>query len=156
VKILAVRPYLLALAVLALGSLPMATRADSLTLNGATIDSFSQNTSKDTFTVALSASSASQYFWDETFGTKISSLTVDDFGSTHGGYKLLSSDVFTQDIVTSYQYQPGSFGTIVDVTFKYASDPKNNNTVPEPSSAALLATGLIGLIGLGRKKLFSR
>jgi PEP-CTERM motif len=160
VKTLASRPYLLVLALLALGSLPMATRADSITLNGAPIDSVSFQPNLDEFTVQMPALESMQYLVDVMLGTHIQNLTLDEYKTVAGVSTLFASYDFEEDIVDKYQFLGGDNSLTADITFLYrkyefTAGSGSNSTVPEPSSALLLACGLIGLIGLSRKKLLN-
>ena len=151
---------------LALASLPAATRADTLTLDGANIDSFSFNSNSNvkTLSVVMAASDAQQFLTDLQQGTKIDLLALDEFSVVDGTQTLDREIDFLKDIVESFQFVTGSDKQLVDVTFSYTKfeiipgdgsggGGDGGNTVPEPSSVALLSSGLLlGLIGFGRKK----
>jgi PEP-CTERM motif len=155
------------LVLLALAFLPLATRADTFTLDGANVDSFSfnDNSNVKTLTVLMAASDAQQFLADLQQGTKIDLLTLDEFADVNGTETLENELEFEKDLVKSFQFVTGSDMQLVDVTFSYTkfeitkgggsggSGGDGGNNVPEPSSVALLASGLLGLIGFGRKKL---
>jgi hypothetical protein len=156
----------------------MAARADKFTLDGAPIVSLSfgtvvtvSGTTAKTFTVEMATTDAAPYFTDIMLGTKIDLLTLDEFITVDGTTTENALD-FADDIVEKYQYAPGTDMLSSDVTFTYekltimgdvggssgngsggnGNGNGNGNGVPEPSSAALLASGLLALIGLSRKK----
>jgi hypothetical protein len=144
------------LLLLALGFLPVAAHADGLTLDGAPIDSVSFGTD-DTFTVVMDSTDAAAYLTDIKLGTKIDLLTLDEFVTVDG---TTTENVleFAEDVVQKYQFTDTSQLTS-DVTFSYKKSQitegipaGNGNTVPEPSSAVLLASSLLGLASFGRKK----
>jgi hypothetical protein len=178
-KTLTSRPYIPALTLLALACLPTAARADTFTLDGAPIVSLSfgtvvtvSGTTAKTFTVEMATTDAAPYLTDIMLGTKIDLLTLDEFITVDGTTTENALD-FADDIVEKYQYTPGTDMLSSDVTFTYEKltimddvgggsgnggsgngngGDGNGNGVPEPSSAALLASGLLGLIGLSRKR----
>ena len=151
------RLYIPALVLLAWVCLPLAAHADSLTLDDAPIAAFSFGT--DTFTVVLDSTDAAPYLTDIMMGTKIDLLTLDEFVTADG---TTTENVleFADDVVQKYQFTDASKLTS-DVTFKYKKlmitegipVGGNGNTVPEPSSAALLTSSLLGLLFFGRKQL---
>jgi hypothetical protein len=149
-----------AVVLMALASLPAATHADTLTLDGANIDSFSLNTTDKTLSVVMSASDAEQYLTDAQLGTKIDLLTLDEFAIVNGVQTLQNEIEFLKDIAKTLHFVTGSDMQLVEVTFSYTkfeiiqegSGGSDGNNVPEPSSVALLASGLLGLIGCARKK----
>jgi hypothetical protein len=174
-KTLTSRAYLPALVLLAFACLPVATRADTFTLEGAPIDSFSFSTALTlsgatikTVTVVMASTDAAAYLTDVRMGTKIDLLTLDEF-ITVDGTTTENALEFAHDVAIKDTSTPGS--DMGNVTFSYEQfkiaedvggssgngngNGGNGNGVPEPSSAALLASGLIGLAGLGRKKLFN-
>jgi hypothetical protein len=148
-------PFLV-LVLLALVCLPMTTRADSFTLNGASIDSFSFGTTK-TFTVQMATADALQYKTDAMLGTKIPLLTLDEF-VTVDGTPTENELEFARDVVQSFHFVTGSNMLTSDVTFSYEvvkvtqGSGGNGTSMPEPSSVLLLMSGLLGLIGFGCKK----
>ncbi len=158
-KTLTGRGYIPVLVLLALACLPVAAHADTFTLDGAPVDSISFGMT-DTFSVVMASTDAAPYLTDYTMGTKIDLLTLDEVVTVDGA---TTEDVleFADDVVQKYNYVTGTDEASSDVTFAYKKLTSmedvggNGNTVPEPSSAALLASGLLGLVGLGRKKLFS-
>ena len=90
---------------------------------------------------------------------------MDEFSVVDGTQTLDREIDFLKDIVKSFQFVTGSDKQLVDVTFSYTKfeiipgdgsgggGGDGGNTVPEPSSVALLSSGLLlGLIGFGRKK----
>jgi len=163
VKTLTSRAYIPSLVLLALACLPVAAHADTLTLDGAPVISLSFGT--DTFTVLMDSTDAAPYLADDMLGTKIDLLTLGEVSTVDG---ITTEDVleFKDDVVAKFQY-PNSDGLTADVTFDYdkftistetsgGDGSGGGNTVPEPSSAALLASGLLGMVGFGRKKLFNQ
>ncbi|HEY4949075.1 MAG TPA: PEP-CTERM sorting domain-containing protein [Candidatus Acidoferrales bacterium] len=144
------------LVLLALACLPVATRADSFTLNGASIDSFSFGATK-TFSVQMATADALQYETDAMLGTRIHLLTLDEF-VTVDGTPTENVLEFAGDVVQSFHFVTGTDMLTSDVTFHYTESKiiteasGGGTTAPEPSSVALLAFGLLGLIGFGRKK----
>ena len=146
------------LVLLGLACLPVATRADTFTLDGAPVDSFSFGTTK-TFTVEMASTDAAPYLTDIMMGTKVDLLTFDEFIAVDG---TTTENVleFADDVVQKYDYTPGTDMLSSDVTFAYekltiledVGGSGGGNTVPESSGVALLAAGLLGLIGFGRKK----
>lgn len=141
---------------LALTCLPVATRADTFTLDGAPVDSFSFGTTK-TFTVEMATTDAEQYLTDFTQETKIDLLTFDEFITVDG---TTTENVleFADDVVQKFNFAPGTDMLSSDVTFAHEKLTimedvgGSGTTIPEPSSVALLASGLLGLIGLNRQK----
>lgn len=109
-------PFLV-LVLLALISLPMTTRADSFTLDGASIDSFSFGTTK-TFTVQMDTADALQYKTDEMLGTKIPLLTLDEFVTVDGAPTENVLE-FARDVVQSFHFVTGTETPTSDVTFSY-------------------------------------
>jgi hypothetical protein len=146
---------------LAFASFPVATHADTFTLDGASIDSFSFNTTLKTFSVQMATADALPYKTDFTTDTKIPLLTLDEF-VTVDGTPIENEIEFLGDFVKSFQFVTGSDMLTSNVTFTYGevkvmegSGGGSGTPVPESSSVALLASGLFGLVGLGRKKLSS-
>jgi hypothetical protein len=148
------------LVLLGLACLPVATRADTFTLDGASIDSFAVNTNLNTLSVQMATADALPYQTDLIMGTKISALILDEFAIVDGILTLENEFEFRGDFVKSFQFETGSDMLISNVTFTYG-DVKSTGaggsggdgtTMPEPSSMPLLASGLLGLIGFGRKK----
>lgn len=151
------------LVLVALGCLPVAARADSFTLDGASIDSFSFDTAAKTFSVRMDTADALQYRTDVMLGTKIADLTLDEFALV-GGMQTLEDEIdFREDLAKSFQFVTGTDMQTVNVTFSYrevkvteagsgGSGGGNGTPMPEPSSVVLLASGVLGLIGFGRKK----
>jgi hypothetical protein len=173
VKTLTSRAYIPALVLLSLACLPMAAHADSITLDGAPVESLSFATTVSnvsgltvkTFTVVMDGTDALPYKTDLMLGTKFDTLTLDEISTIDG---TTTEDVleFTDDTVDKFQFTDPDELT-ADVTFDYdkvtimesivGSGDGNGggNTVPEPSSTALLASGLLGMVGFSRKKLFN-
>ncbi len=131
-------------------------RADTFTLDGAPIDSFSFNTTLKTFSVQMATADALPYKTDFMNDTKIPLLTLDEF-VTVDGTPVENEIELLADFVKSFQFVTGSDMLTSNVTFTYGEikvmEGSGGTTVPESSSAALLGSGLLGLIGLGRKKL---
>ena len=157
-KTLQSRLYIPALVLVAFASLPVAAHADSISLDNAPVTSVSFGTS-DTFTVVMDSTDAAQYLVDVMQGTKIDLLTLDEFITVDG---TTTENVleFAEDVVEKYQFTDAGKLTS-DVTFSYKKfmitegipvSGGSGNTVPEPSSAALLMSSLLGLLALGRKK----
>jgi hypothetical protein len=171
-KILTSRAHIPALVLLALACLPVATRADTFTLDGAPVVSLSfgtvvtvSGTTEKTFTVEMATADAALYYTDIMLGTKIDLLTLDEFITAVDGTTTENALDFADDTVEKYNITPGTDMLSSDVTFTYekltimddvgsgnGNGNGNGNGVPEPSSAALLASGLLGLIGFARKK----
>ncbi len=153
-----------ALVLVALACLPVAARADSITLEGVPVQSVSFDNSAKTFTVVMDGTDALVYETEYTAGTKLETLFLDEIGTVDG---ITTEDVleFTHDVVAKFQFTDSGELT-ADVTFSYEKltltettsgegSGGGENTVPEPSSAVLMAFGLLGLVGFGRKQLFS-
>jgi hypothetical protein len=144
------------LVLLALGCFPVATHADTFSLDGAPIDSFSFNTTLKTFSVQMATADALPYKTDVMLDTKIPLLTLDEFVTVDG--TLTENEIdFLGVFVKSFQFVTGSDMLTSNVTFTYGEvkvmeGGGSGTPVPESSSVALLASGLFGLIGLGRKK----
>ncbi len=164
VRTLTRRGYISVLVLSALACLSAAARADTFTLDGAPIDSYSFGTTK-TFTVEMATTDAATYYTDIMLGTKIDLLTLDE-SITAGGTTTEDVLEFTDDVVQKYVYVTSTDEASSDVTFAFEKltitestsgngSGGGGNTVPEPSSAALLASGLLGMVGFGRKKLFN-
>jgi hypothetical protein len=152
--------------------------APIVSLSFGTVVTVSGTTAK-TFTVEMATTDAAPYFTDIMLGTKIDLLTLDEFITVDGTTTENVLD-FADDVVEKYQYTPGTDMLSSDVTFTYEKltimddvggsggsggngngngnsgsgngNSGSGNGVPEPSSAALLASGLLGLIGLSRKR----
>lgn len=154
------------LILLALACSPAATRADTLTLDGASVESVSFDAAAKTFSVQMATTDALQYKTDVMLGTKIDLLTLNEFATVDG---TTTENVleFARDVVQSFHFTDSDMLTS-GVTFRYEElkttegivvggdgSGGGGNTVPEPSSVALLASGLLGLIGFGRMKLRS-
>ena len=143
---------------LVLASFPAVAHADTFTLDGAPIDSFSFDTATKTFSVQMATADALPYKTDIMMDTKIPLLTLDEFAIVDGILTLQNEIDFAGVFVKSFQFVTGSDMLTTDVTFSYAEvkvmegGGGSGTPVPEPSSVALLASGLLGLIGLGRKK----
>jgi hypothetical protein len=150
------------LILLALGCSPVATHADTLTLDGASVESVSFDAAAKTFSVQMATTDALQYKTDAMLGTKIDLLTLDEFATVDGTTTETVIE-FARDVVQTFQFTNSDMLTS-DVTFRYeelkttegivvgGGSGGGGNTVPEPSSVALLASGVLGLIGVGRKK----
>ena len=117
-----------------------------------------------TLSVVMAASDAERFVTDLQQGTKIHLLALDEF-SVVDGVNPSTGTSFPKDIVESFQFVSGSNKQLVDATFSYTKfeiipgdgsgggGGDGGSTVPEPSSVALLSSGLLlGLIGFGRKK----
>jgi len=150
------------LILLALGCSPVVTRADTLTLDGASVESVSFDAAAKTFSVQMATTDALQYKTDAMLGTKIDLLTLDEFATVDG---TTTENVieFARDVVQTFQFTNSDMLTS-DVTFRYEElkttegivvGGSGGNTVPEPSSMALLVSSVLGLIGFGRNKLRS-
>jgi hypothetical protein len=142
---------------LVLASFPAVAHADTFTLDGAPIDSFSFDTATKTFSVQMATADALPYKTDIMMDTKIPLLTLDEFAIVDGILTLQNEIDFAGVFVKSFQFVTGSDMLTTDVTFSYEEvkvmeGGGSGTPVPEPSSAALLASGLLGLMGLGRKK----
>jgi len=142
---------------LVLASFPAVAHADTFTLDGAPIDSFSFDTATKTFSVQMATADALPYKTDIMMDTKIPLLTLDEFAIVDGILTLQNEIDFAGVFVKSFQFVTGSDMLTTDVTFSYEEvkvmeGGGSGTPVPEPSSVALLAPGLLGLIGLGRKK----
>jgi hypothetical protein len=154
------------LVLLALACSPVATQADTFTLNGASIDSFSTNPTLRTLSVQMASADALSYLTDVLLGTEIPSLFLDEFTIVDGTQTLENEFEFRGDTVENYQYVSGSDMLTSDVTFLYGEVKStgasgsggtggtggDDSPVPEPSSVILLASGLLGLIGFNRRK----
>ncbi len=148
------------LILLALGCSPVATHADTHTLDGTPIESVSFDATAKTFSVQMAGTDGLQYETDARLGTQIPLLTLDEFATVDGTTTETVLE-FANDVVKSFDFTNSDMLTS-DVTFHYEALKiregivvGGGNTVPEPSSVALLASGLLGLIGFGRKKLRS-
>jgi hypothetical protein len=152
-KTLTSTSYVLGLVLLALCAVPSSARADTYTLNGASIEGFSLDPGKS-FIVDMPLGESWGWLIDELGGTKIPSLTIDDYKAIGGVSTLVGSYTFTGDHVGFVFFDWGWWeGPQANVVFDYSDD--GNWTVPEPSGLALLATGLLALVGISRRKLFN-
>jgi hypothetical protein len=136
--------------------LPVAAHADSMSLDGAPVDSVLLGIS-NSFTVLMDATDAAPYLTDYTSGTKIDLVTLDEVVTVEG---ITTEDVL-EFTTSSQNFNSCSGDLTADVTFDYdkftisTETSGGGNTVPEPSSASLLALGPLGVVGFGRKKLFN-
>ena len=152
-KALTSKSYVLGLVLLALCAIPSSARADTYTLNGASIEGFSLDPGKS-FVVDVPLGESWDWLLDEWGGTKIPSLTIDDYKTIGGVSTLVGSYTFTDDHVGFVFFDWGWWeGPQAYVVFDYTGT--GYATVPEPSGLALLATGLLALVGIGRRKLFN-
>ena len=129
--------------------------ADTFTLDGASIDSFSFNTTLKTFSVQMATADALPYKTDLMMDTKIPLLTLDEF-VTVDGTPIENEIEFFKDFVKSFQFVSGSDMLLSNVTFSYGEIKVmegigGGTPIPESPSVALLGSGLLVLIGVGRK-----
>jgi hypothetical protein len=164
VKTLTSRSYVPVLVLLAFACLPVAAHADGITFEDKPIDSFSFGTG-DTFTVVMDGTDALIYEKELIAGTPLAELFLEIVKTVDG---VTTDDLltFTNDTVVNFQFTDTTELT-ADVTFDYrkltisetvtggGDGNGGGTTAPEPSSVALLASGLLGLVGFGRKKLRS-
>jgi hypothetical protein len=137
---LAIKLGVLAVALLMFAALPRTAAADSYTLEGVSLDSFSLG-SGDSFTASMPLGLLSGLLaLDEPLGLVIPDLTVDDT-TTGTVYD------FKNDLVVGYdlEFFPLAFASQIDYTSVSVA-------TPEPSEIALLALGLFAL-ALASKKL---
>lgn len=151
-KTLTSKSYVLGLVLLALCAIPSSVRADTFTLNGAAIDGFSLDSGKS-FVVDMPLGESFGWLADAFDGAKISTLTVDDFKDIGGVSTLVGTYTFTGDKVGFYFVDWDWDGFKANVLFDYTNT--GNTAVPEPSGLALLATGLLALVGIGRRRLLN-
>jgi hypothetical protein len=131
--------------------MPRTASADSYTLNGDSIDSFTDDDpGPGEFTITVSPASplVSMFVVDAMDDTGISLLTLVD--TTTGAETL-----FRADSVASYS--EGSAGEDDTFTIAYNAEVLGGSVVPEPSSLLLFATGLLGLMAMTwRRKVLAR
>jgi hypothetical protein len=149
-KMSRVRGLLLLAGLLLVGVAPRTVWADTYTLDGYSINSFTNNDpTSGEFTISMSGGSLATTL-EKDLGTIIPVLTLVDTTSN-------VTDDFNSDQVTAVSLITITSGgsSISDDTFtiKYKSETDPTNA-PEPSSLALLAVGLFGL-AVGRKKLLA-
>jgi hypothetical protein len=151
-KALTSKSYVLGLVLLALFAIPSSARADTYTLNGASIEGFWLDSGKS-FVVDMPLGESWGWLMDEWGGKDIPSLTIDDYKTIGGVETPVGSYNFTGDHVGFWFFDWGWDGPRVNVGFDYTGN--GYATVPEPSGLALLATGLLTLVGITRRKLFN-
>lgn len=83
-------------------------------------------------------------------GTLFSTGSFDTFDTSFSATIPITSFEMTNILVTSIQF---GIGDLENVTLHYETGSLVNNAVPEPSSMALLTSGLFGLGGVIRRKL---
>jgi hypothetical protein len=138
----ALRALLLLLGLLILAVMPRTASADTYTLDGDSIDSFTDDypgPDEFTITVPLASPLVSMFVADAMDDEGISLLTLVD--TTTG-----AETVFRADSVASYS--EGSAGEDDTFTIAYNAEVPVGSVVPEPSSLILLATGLLGLMAM--------
>jgi hypothetical protein len=144
-RVLANKWFLLGFALLAMSAIPSNVRADSFTLDGLPINGFAIDSGKS-FSIELPVDESFAFLADELRGTKISTITIDDYKLVGGVESLVGAHTFNGDFVDFYFIDWGWEGLQANVFLNYSSSGSTN--VPEPSSLSLLLIGVIAVVGI--------
>lgn len=123
----------------------MATRADTFTLDGASIDSFAVNTTLKTLSVQMDTGDAHTYMTDLTMGTEITDLFLDEFVIVDGTQTLINEFEFGTDFVKSFQFDTGSDMLISNVTLYLRSSENDGRQRRRDYGARALKRGPAGV-----------
>jgi hypothetical protein len=129
-------------------------------VNGVEVGSFSNVTTVETNSTGavLNGGATFEGFLDETLSTgfffvESGSLLGNIFSSLQstGELRFLLRDVDPTD--NEYDFTRGLAGSVIDVgQGPIVTPPPGNSVVPEPSTYVLMATGLLGVVGLARRR----
>jgi hypothetical protein len=89
-------------------------------------------------------------------GTLLPAIFIGEFQTIGGVSTLLQTDEFDRDLISSVQIVgAGGALPVADVTFAYTTmETLPPSVTPEPASMLLFGTGLLGALGVARRKLW--